>query len=300
VKAAPLTLELPMPPYGVAAVSSGVGAGGWLRRVARLAVRVPGLIAIALAALLDLGFRCAAKGDKLSPREASLWLSRWSKLMLSWLKVRVTAHGAPPKRGMLVSNHSSYLDIPILASVHPMIFVANADAREWAMFGWLARLAGSLLAQRGRRLRVARLSFDLIPLVVRGNVVAWFPGKATSGRSEVTRFRSSLLAPAGARGWPVTPTCIRYASADPAPEGDRHYRDHQASLCQVLHLLTQKEVRATVVFGRRLTATTNRQGLARELRARVAGLFRSCEGSGVAGGLDYAARAVASDGSLSQ
>lgn len=284
MKAGPLALETPLPSCGVAGSFRGEEAGrtgGWPWRVARLAIRLTGFGIIVLGAFLDYGLRYAMQSDRWSARQASLWLSRWSKLTLRWLKVSVVAHGVPPKWGMLVSNHFSYLDFLVFASVQPMIFVARADVRRWPVFGWLVWLAGTLFLERKRRLDVAGLNLRLTPLIVRGNVIGWFPEASRSGGQGVGRFHSALLVPAWSRGWPVTPACLRYTLAEGSPRGEVCYRGGSTFLAHLLNLLTAKESQVSVVFGQRLTATTERKRFARELQSRVACLFHSSERLGV-------------------
>jgi 1-acyl-sn-glycerol-3-phosphate acyltransferase len=57
-----------------------------------------------------------------------------------------------PSSGLLVSNHLSYLDIIVLSSIQPCVFVAKGDVARWPLFGWLARAAGTIFVDRDRRL----------------------------------------------------------------------------------------------------------------------------------------------------
>jgi 1-acyl-sn-glycerol-3-phosphate acyltransferase len=59
--------------------------------------------------------------------------------------------GPIPSRGLLVSNHLSYLDILVLGTLALSIFVAKVDVKNWPVFGWLARLGRTLFADREHR-----------------------------------------------------------------------------------------------------------------------------------------------------
>jgi len=272
-----------MAPYVAAGAAPGrqdAKSDGWLRRVARLAVRLGALTAILLGAFLQYALRQATQAHEMSPRQASLRLAYWSRLALRWLKVRVLVHGSPPRRGMLVSNRVGYLDILVFASIHPMVFVAGGDVRRWPLLGRLVRMSGGVVSQRGRRLEVSRLNFALTPLVVRGNVVAWFPEGSRRNGHQIGRFHSSLLTSAVARGWPITPASIRYTPLDASWEGDARYGGDKPFILQFLKFLTRKQLQVTVVFGRRLIPTTDHRACARELQSRVASLFQSSDPCG--------------------
>src|SRR5439155_12102417 len=79
------------------------------------------------------------------------WLHRWCRFACRVLGIRVTTHGAMPRSGLLVCNHLSYLDIIVLSSIRPCIFVAKRDVAGWPLFGWLAHAAGTIFVDRERR-----------------------------------------------------------------------------------------------------------------------------------------------------
>ena len=64
------------------------------------------------------------------------------------LGIHIPVSGTPPEGGLLVANHLSYVDILVLSAVHPFLFVAKSEVREWPLFGLLARLAGTLFIRR--------------------------------------------------------------------------------------------------------------------------------------------------------
>src|SRR5438874_5353193 len=76
------------------------------------------------------------------------WLHRWSRFASRVVGIRVTTRGAMPPSGLLVSNHLSYLDVIVLSSIRPCVFVAKRDVAGWPLFGWLARAAGTIFVDR--------------------------------------------------------------------------------------------------------------------------------------------------------
>src|SRR5439155_1444630 len=55
------------------------------------------------------------------------WLHGWCRFACRVLGIRIRTHGSMPSSGLLVSNHLSYLDIVVLSSIRPCVFVAKRE-----------------------------------------------------------------------------------------------------------------------------------------------------------------------------
>ena len=53
----------------------------------------------------------------------------------------------PQRHGLWVSNHVSWLDIPVVGSVAPVFFLSKAEIGKWPIFGRLAKAGGTLFIQ---------------------------------------------------------------------------------------------------------------------------------------------------------
>ena len=75
------------------------------------------------------------------------WLRRLTRIM----GVRVKVSGTPASAGaLLVANHITWLDIPLLGGVLPVRFLSKQEVRHWPAVGWLAVKAGTLFITRGK------------------------------------------------------------------------------------------------------------------------------------------------------
>lgn len=152
----------------------------------------------------------------------------WHKLICHVFCIKVNIIGNPEKnrQTFFVSNHISYLDIPVIGSILTGSFVAKEDVRTWPVFGFLARLQQTAFISRTRenasreKLLLANLIQDKRSLIV-------FPeGTSTEGIS-VLPFKSSLFAIAYDKDSPrffVQPFTIRIISIDckmPDTQADR-------------------------------------------------------------------------------
>ncbi len=143
---------------------------------------------------------------------------RWARDTLTALGITVRVHGlatphaeALPPHCLMVGNHISWLDILVLLSVCPAIFVAKSEIRGWPLVGWLCARVGTLFIERGRRTSARRTSKTMSDALRRGTLVCIFPEGTTTEGLGVARFHSALFQPAVDTGAAVQPFALRYA-----------------------------------------------------------------------------------------
>src|SRR6266516_123787 len=119
------------------------------------------------------------------------WLHRWSRFACRVMGIRVTTRGSMPLSGLLVSNHLSYLDVLVLSSIRPCVFVAKRDVSAWPLFGWLARAAGTIFVDREHRLSSSAVVDLVRATLASGSVVVLFPEGTSSDGSTVLPFKSA-------------------------------------------------------------------------------------------------------------
>lgn len=174
-------------------------------RIARLLL-VLGL-GLLLAAWVSLLERLPGRDcDALRQRLTRWWLARLSQA----LPFQVRVHGELPRQTVLwVSNHVSWVDIPLLGALQPMTFLSKAEVRQWPLAGWLAEKAGTLFIRRGSG-DSRNLAQQLAGTLRRGRSALIFPeGTTTDGRGLRT-FHGRLLAGAIEAGVPLQPVALRY------------------------------------------------------------------------------------------
>jgi 1-acyl-sn-glycerol-3-phosphate acyltransferase len=153
------------------------------------------------------------------PRRAGLQ-RRYCRLVLLCLGVRIRLSGNPIRNlsGVLVvSNHTSWVDVFAVGSVLPGSFVARADLVEWPAVGVAARLMGVIPIER-RSLRQLPPVVDAVAERLRrgGTVVAFPEGTTFCGRHSGT-FRPAVFQAAVHAGRPVQPVTLRYRHPDGRP-----------------------------------------------------------------------------------
>lgn len=200
-------------------------------------------------------------------------LGVWSRGCLRLLGGRVSWEGEPPAAPfLLVANHLSYLDIVVLGSRLPAIFVAKVEVADWPLIGPLVRAGGTIFLDRGRKRDLPRALGAIEDALARGAGVILFPEGTSSDGSTVLPFRSSLLELPARRAIPIHTAALAYRTPcgeSPAALavcwwGGMELPQHLWGLLQI------PRVEAVVRLGREPVTATDRKQLALRLRRDVA------------------------------
>jgi 1-acyl-sn-glycerol-3-phosphate acyltransferase len=188
---------------------------------------------------------------------------------------QVTVTGPRPTAGLLVSNHLSYLDILLLGSLSPCVFVSKQEVKKWPVFGWFAALGGTVFVERSRRGEVGAVAAQIHTLLADGHLVILFPEGTSSGGHEILPFKSSLLEPVAGQKSPLFATCLGYSLGDGVVADDVCYWRDMTFLPHFVNLLRKQFVQAHASFVEILQSATNRKDLAKQLHAEVVRLKSS-------------------------
>lgn len=253
--------------------AGATGATGAVRALWRLG-KLTALIAGAFGQVMIRRVREGMKLDvPFGIEERARWVHRKAARISRILGLRVIAEGATQVGGLLVANHISYLDIIVLASLRPCVFVCKSDVRKWPVIGQLVAHGGTVFVDRERRLDVHRVGDELNTLLLEGLLVVIFPEGTSSDGSSVLPFFASLLAPAASLLIPVTPAGLSYRVEGGSVARDVAYWGNMVFGSHLLRLMSLGRISARVRFGSAL-AHGDRRVLARELRATVQSLLR--------------------------
>lgn len=116
------------------------------------------------------------------------------RLLIRVLGFKLRVHGvmATTEPVLYVSNHSSYLDIPVLGALIPAAFVAKAEVADWPFFGGLAKLQETVFIER-KATRASEQSEGLKGRLQKGQSLILFPEGTSSVGLSVLPFKSSLF-----------------------------------------------------------------------------------------------------------
>jgi 1-acyl-sn-glycerol-3-phosphate acyltransferase len=215
-------------------------------------------------------FLTAARAPRDKQRlERAAWLSRSSRRHLKIFGYTAAISGEIPRRGLLMCNHLSYLDILAISAATPAVFVSKAEVRRWPLFGWFAAIAGTVFVDRERRHQVGQVNQEIESALAAGALVVIFPeGTSTNGET-ILPFRTSLLEPAARGANEISVGWLHYELEDGDARQEVCYWGDHTFFPHVVHLLGRKSIRAILRFGKFQRATDDRKLLAVQLREAV-------------------------------
>ena len=201
----------------------------------------------------------------------------WGRVSCAILGVRREVHGPVPREGvfLVAANHLSYVDILVLASLYPSVFLAKREIASWPVFGWIARGAGTLFVDRVQAKDVVRAGREMGGILALGLPLTIFPeGRSTSG-TEVLPFLPSLLEPAARAGIPCWAVSLSYATpgAPESPSRSVCWHDSRNFAMHFKGLMALRRIVARVRFAESPVVCADRKDLAQELWRRVSASF---------------------------
>jgi 1-acyl-sn-glycerol-3-phosphate acyltransferase len=175
------------------------------------------------------------------------WLQRATRLL--GITVELSGQVPTPKDGkgiLFVSNHVSWIDIPLIGGLSKLNFLSKAEVRNWPLIGRLATGTGTLFIQRGSG-DTDQVAMSIADYLQEGRSVLFFPEGTTSDGTAVRKFHKKLFQSARHTEIEVCPIAIHYhvhnSSTNPVPFiGDDEFTGH------LWNLLSHRNIIASVEF----------------------------------------------------
>jgi 1-acyl-sn-glycerol-3-phosphate acyltransferase len=117
----------------------------------------------------------------------------FQRLLCAGLGVTVRRHGALAASGrrLIVANHVSWLDIPVLGSLAPMSFLAKRQIGDHPVGRQLVAMQGAVYVDRERRRCIPEVNAGMVAAMRAGAPVVLFAEATTGDGNRLLRFRSS-------------------------------------------------------------------------------------------------------------
>jgi 1-acyl-sn-glycerol-3-phosphate acyltransferase len=114
---------------------------------------------------------------------------------------------------LLVCNHTSWLDIPVLSALAPVSFVAKLEVGGWPFVSALARLQRSVFVDRTRRQAASDAANEIMTRLEKGDTIVLFAEGTSSDGNRVLPFKTSLFgAVMGEGALPRGPVVVQTAA----------------------------------------------------------------------------------------
>jgi len=138
----------------------------------------------------------------------------WCKRLLSIFKIKVEVLGldsflSNQKQYLMVANHISWIDIIVIQSIKPSIFVAKSDVASWPLFGWVAQMTGTIFIKRDKVSDIKKALKKMKRRLMKRSVCIFPEGTSTNGRY-LLPFKSNLFQASIDTNKSILPLCLRY------------------------------------------------------------------------------------------
>jgi 1-acyl-sn-glycerol-3-phosphate acyltransferase len=149
------------------------------------------------------------------PQAAVALQSLASRIMLACLGCRFTVLGERPPSGrgayMFVSNHTSYLDIPLMLAAlrRDFAFVTKRELLEWPVISLITRAGAHIPVDRDRAESRGAVLARMVRTLRAGRDVFVFPEGTFSHDHGLRPFHSGAFKAALAAGVPVVPIATK-------------------------------------------------------------------------------------------
>jgi 1-acyl-sn-glycerol-3-phosphate acyltransferase len=119
----------------------------------------------------------------------------YHRIVCALLDVHVSVAGTRLEERplLIVSNHVSWLDISVITSVAPVVFVAKREVASWPLFGLLAKLQRSVFVDRNQRHKTPDVNAEIARRLADGDPVLLFGEGTSSDGNRVLPFRTALI-----------------------------------------------------------------------------------------------------------
>jgi len=173
-------------------------------------------------------------------------------LRIIGIRLKVTGEPSAARPLLLVSNHLSYLDLPLLCSQLPVRFMPKSEIARWLVIGSICRICDAVFVDR-RPGKIREVKDTLQNALTGNNVVCLFPEGTTGDGLHMLPFKSGFFQLAEEGALTVQPVAITYTHIRRLPldrtdwpsiawYGDMELVPH------LMHLLTLGSINAELTF----------------------------------------------------
>lgn len=187
---------------------------------------------------------------------------------------------ADDQKFLLVSNHMGFVDILMLASCFPSVFVTSVEMKETPFLGLLTEMGGCIYVERRSRTRIVEEMHSIVESLRKGFKVVLYPEATSTNGEQVLPFKKTLMMAAAHAEVPIQPVVVNFRQIN-GEEFTLKWRDHVCWYGDIPFITSMwksavlKEVIAEVEFLEQIFSTPNddRTAVADKAHALISAKF---------------------------
>jgi 1-acyl-sn-glycerol-3-phosphate acyltransferase len=115
---------------------------------------------------------------------------------------------------LVIANHLSYVDVLVMSSLMPAVFITSVEMKHTLLLGTLAKFGGSMFVERRKASGLKKEIESIAHVLGQGFSVVLFPEGTTSNGERVQPFKNSLFDSAIKAKSDILPFCLRYTKVN--------------------------------------------------------------------------------------
>ncbi|HOJ49733.1 MAG TPA: lysophospholipid acyltransferase family protein [Spirochaetota bacterium] len=169
---------------------------------------------VALFILYSILMNIFISNKKSKIRKQLATTSFFCKVLNKLIGIKINVNGIENfkvfENGLIVANHLSYIDILVLISEVPSIFISSVEVEKTFLLGYIVKLGGAIFIERRSRKDIKKEIEKITKKLKDGFNVAFFPEGTTTNGDKIKGFKSSFFESAAESSVNILPVCIFY------------------------------------------------------------------------------------------
>jgi len=206
------------------------------------------LVHLVIALLICTFLPILLKRDWFRKKTGTAITQWWSKRATNILGVTIIQQGKPfESTSLIVSNHISFLDIIVIASTSPVIFLAKSTLRSWPVIGFIADRIGTIFIQRSNKRMIHTIKKSITTALEQKQSLVLFPEGTTTIGKTVNKFHSGLFQAAINAEKPVQPIALHY-QRNGKIDDTAAYVDNDNFIINLIKIMAQAKTEVQITF----------------------------------------------------
>ena len=181
--------------------------------------------------------------------EQSEKIRLWFKKILDIVEVKINIKG-DIKEGnyLIISNHSSWLDIIILGSTFKTTFLSKIEVSRWPIIGKITTAVDMLFIDRGSKNAASHAVDNISKFLTNKRNVTIFPEGTSSGGKGLLKFKPRLFASSIEANCPIQCVIIKYPYKNKIMHPRVPFIRGNSLFLSILKILFQNDIVAEVTI----------------------------------------------------
>ena len=173
----------------------------------------------------------------------------WFEKILKIADIKTEIKGTiKPGNYLIISNHSSWLDIIILGSTFQTTFLSKVEVSHWPIIGKITTAVDMLFINRGAKNAASLAVNGISEFLLNKRNVTIFPEGTSSGGKDLLKFKPRLFASVIETSSPVQCVAIKYPYKNKKIHPSVPFLRKDSLFLSILKVLSQEDIIAEVTI----------------------------------------------------